>query len=448
MGRRIAATTVAIGSLAAPAAALGAGTWSKPTSISPGFAEDATIAGNERGDAVVAYSGAHAAHASIRRAHGPFGAPVKLASLRRGRVRVFGAGMDRDGNAFVGMIETPYHDTFYRPDCCLVRVAIVRRGVPFQVETISTPGEYVSYPRMKMGRDGTAVVRWSAGDLALQSIGRPATGFAQPQVVGRASGQGLLAVDGQGRPLLFGVRHRAGRDTFWARDGDRQGRFAPHYRLHRDSGADAVQLGSPVGFEPVRGGGVATWVGRAVAKPGCCEYEQRLHALSWRRGGSEVVKQDVVSSEYPLAPTLATGPRGRAMIAFGARDVNGSGEFGVHLFVRGRDRLFRGVPGVAGYPLCCDSVPSVAVAVNRHGGAVLAWDGGSAEEPRPGSSAVVRSADGSYGPFGHWSGHLAAYRPGSFDDAPTPVVAIDSTGRATVLMRGDRLYAVDYEPGG
>lgn len=448
--RRIAALAALVGMLAASAPAQASpGTWSKPVPISRGFAEDASIAGNGRGDAVIGYSGAHAAWASQRRAHGPFAEPVRLASRRIGRARVFAVGMDRDGDAFVGWVETQYHDTFYRPDCCVVRVAIARPGGPFLTQTVSTPGEATSYPEMRVGGDGTAVVRWTVGQLALQAVGRPGTGFAQPRVVATSTEQGLLAVGGDGRPLLLGVRSRASRDTFWARDGDRQGRFGPRYRLYRASKDDSVALESPVQLQPDGAGGIATWVGPGVAKPYCCESDEALYALSWKRGGRQVIRQKIGTAVFPVGPTLATGPGGSAVIGLPDRAFNEFPEdVFIHLAIRRRDGMFHHVPGVAGWAYCCDYPPSLSLAVNRHAGVVVAWEGGTGPDYEPGSAAAVRDPDGSYGPIRHWSGDLASWRKDGYGFTGTPAAVIDSAGRATVLMRGDRLVAVDYEPGG
>jgi hypothetical protein len=444
MVRRTAAIVVAIGVLAAPAAShASAGAWSKPVSISPGFAEDATIAGNGRGDAVIAFSGKHAAFASVRQAHGKLAAPVRLESGGTGRARVFAVGIDREGTVFVGIVQGEQFATYYRPYCCHVQVAIARRGGPFRVHTVSTPGEDAMDPEMKVGRDGTAVVRWFAGDLVLQSIARPGAGFAQPRVVGGMAGRGLLAVDGRGRPLLFGTLWRGGAHTFWARDGDRLGRFGPRYRLHRGSPDDSVHVYSTPQLQPDRGGGVATWVSPPVPKSEY-EYEQTLYALAWKRGGRDVLRQAVGTSRYGLEPTLATGPNGHAVIALPGHNIDGwPAGIGIHLLVRGRDRLFRQVPGVAGA-----GVAPLSVAVNRRGGVVVAWDGTPGGQYRKGSAAVVREPDGSYGPTGHWSGHLASFRDDVSASTDAPQAAIDSAGRATMLMRGERLYAVDYEPGG
>jgi hypothetical protein len=390
---------------------------------------DPTLAGDQRGDAVAAWTTEHEAFAARRSRAGQFGAPVRLLLRATSTPRVFAAGIDERGDSFVGI------DDFGRHDCCPIRVAIARDGRAFgRARTVSTPGDYASDPKLAVGRNGDAIVTWQVGGLLEAAVGDALHGFAPPRVIGPAAvlcGQTVVpAMGAGGYPQLLETVATRDRQRLLGRRGDRDGAFAARYELASTTTADncpAAFLAPELAPGPA-GGGIAAWTGLVRHGPGCCDSDERVVAATWRPGGHGVRIQPLWTVDSSTAPSLAASREGRAIVASPVAGGIGIGE----RLPGGRFELR---PGLRAIPLCCPSSPVLSLATNRAGAAVIAWEG---FDPRSGGHSgrvALRSPDGSFQPVHRFRLNLSSWTQyGGYPYTLNRVVTIDAHGRASVML--------------
>jgi hypothetical protein len=332
--RRTALLSVAalLAALACASPASAAWTQQRLTDHSSG-PNDVALAGNERGDAAIAFQGTRGIALALARPGRPFGALRYVPGGSTGfdpRVAI-----DEDGNVLVSWLysdgsQQPAPGTPIYQDCCVrVRLALLRPGTGkfLGPRSVGTPGHNVRFSALSIV-DGRVGIAWGYDPERLAA--RFSTGALRLGPVVRGEGVVVAAVPLATGPIVTFVRD--------------------------DSTAGAN---------------------------GITDYKWSLWEFRLRPGHPRTVRRLASRSGYFPAIAVATNARGEQAIAWaqqhtnqydlyaGARSTNG------HFAVR---RLSQG-----------GSVFGAAVAIARSGAAITAWNDAAgqifAADRRPGGAA-------------------------------------------------------------